>query len=517
MDGYIVNENENLGDYMNDKKIMLQTKKIRKEFGPTVAVNDVDMTVYKGEVRGLIGENGSGKSTIASLIAGMLKPNSGEMYFKDQLHQPDSMIEGSDLGIGMIVQEKGTIDGITVAQNIFLGKEDIFNKYGFINKKAMNKAAKESLESVGVNNVEPYWYIDRLDMQQRKLVEIAKVMNNNPDIFIVDETTTALSHEGRTILYNLIKKVKERNKTVLFISHDLDEIMEQCDTLTVLRDGQYIDTLDKKDFNEDRIKQLMVGREMSNKYYRNDQKCSFDDEVVIRVNNLTTGHGLTKNVSFNLHKGEILGIAGLSHCGMHELGRAIFGSEKIVTGEVIHKPSNTSITNSRVAIKNNMGYVSKDRDLEALILNASIEENIVGAAYDIVNDFGVITPKSEKTYVNKQIDALSIKCSSAKQQVKFLSGGNKQKVVFAKWLGRESETMILDCPTRGIDIGVKAAMYDLMERMKKDKKSILMISEELSELLGMCDRVLIMKDGEIKKEIYRDRGFDEHVVIKYMI
>ncbi len=502
---------------MEKKDILLEAKGIRKVYGPTVALDDVDMTVYRGEIRGLIGENGSGKSTISSIISGMQQPNKGEMTYKGQPHRPETMIKGLELGIGMIVQEMGTISGITVAQNIFLGKEKDFSKYGFISKKAMNDAAREALEQIGVTDIGPQMYIDALDMQDRKLIEVAKVMYNNPEILIVDETTTALSQKGRTIVYDLMQKMKDAGNAVLFVSHDLEEVMEHCDSLTVLRDGHLIDTLSKSEFEEERIKQLMVGREMSGHYYRGDNVCSYEDEIILKVENLTTGHGLTENINFELHKGEILGIGGLSHCGMHELGRAVFGAEKTVTGKVTYVPDNKEINDPLTAMNLDMGYVSKNRDLEALVLTASIKDNIVGAGFDKVSKHGFITPWSEKKYVQSQVDQMSIKCADMDQQVKFLSGGNKQKVVFSKWLARDAKTLILDCPTRGIDIGVKSAMYTLMEEMKAEGKAILMISEELTELLGMCDRLMVMKDGQIKGELKRGEIFDENAVIEKMI
>ena len=511
---------------IKDSEILFEAKDICKTFGSTTALNHVDLTVYRGEIRGLIGENGSGKSTISSIAAGMQSATSGEMYLKGQVHKPVTMIEGAKAGIGMIVQEMGTISGITVAQNIFLGNERRFkqllwkkgfHKLGLIDKKAMYAEAKKALENIGFYDCDPAVYIDSLNMQDRKLVEIAKVMYHNPELLVVDETTTALSQKGRDIIYSLMQKMKAEGKSVLFISHDLEETMQHCDTLTVLRDGKLIATLDKSEFSGNVVKKHMVGREIGEHYYREDKECSYKEEVVISVENLTTGRGLTQNVNLELHKGEILGIGGLSHCGMHELGRAIFGEEKVVTGKVTYAPTGEEIANAQTAIKYDMGYVSKNRDTEALVLTASIKDNIVGSAFDKLSKFGFITPIAEKKYVGKQIDILSIKCASMNQQLKFLSGGNKQKVVFSKWLGRGSKILILDCPTRGVDIGVKAAMYHLMEEMKAEGKSIIMISEELPELIGMCDRLIILKDGKVTGELRRGEAFDENSVIEYMI
>lgn len=500
------------------REILFEAKDILKKYGSTIALNHVNLTVYRGEVRGLLGENGSGKSTLSSIAAGIQGATSGEMFFKGSPYKPNTMIEASKIGFGMIVQEMGTIPGITVAQNIFLGNENKFKRFGLVSTKEMNKAAKEALDNIGFFDVSPSDYIDRLDMQDRKLVEIAKVMYNNPEILVVDETTTALSQKGRTIIYNIIQKMKKEGKSVIFISHDLEETIEQCDALTILRDGVLVATVEKEDINERTIKQYMVGREIEDSYYRKDKETTHDSEVVLDIKNLTTGRGLLTNFSTKLHKGEILGIGGLSHCGMRELGRAVFGEETVVTGSVTHVPSGVEIKNARIAIEHGMGYVSKNRDLEALVLTASIKDNIVGAGYDVVSDGSfLIKPSDEQKYVAQQIDNLRIKCSSMNQNVQYLSGGNKQKVVFAKWIGRQSKILILDCPTRGVDIGVKAAMYQLMEKMKNEGCSIIMISEELTELIGMCDRLLILKNGRISGELLRSDGLDENKIIDYMI
>lgn len=502
---------------MEDKKeVLFETKNITKRFGSTIALDNVDLTIYRGEIRGLIGENGSGKSTISSIAAGMQKADAGTMFFKGKEHKPLTMIDGAKAGFGMIVQEAGTVSGITVAENIFLGKEKEFAKFGIVNKKAMNKAAKEALDNIGFSDINPAVMIDALDLQQRKLVEVAKVMYDHPDVMVVDETTTALSQQGRDIVYKLMQRQKEEGKAVMFISHDLDEVMEHCDSLTVLRDGQLVRTLDKSEFEPALVKKCMVGREVGERYYREDAGRQISDEVVLEAKNLTSGLGCMKNVSLQLHKGEILGIAGLSDCGMHELGRALFGEEVLAYGEVV--AGEQKIDSPKMAIACGIGYVSKDRDKEALVLSASVRDNIVAAGMDkVANSIGIITNKAEKAYVDKQIEALSIKCANRNQNVKELSGGNKQKVVFGKWIGRDSDILILDCPTRGVDIGVKAAMYQLMDEMALAGKSIIIIGEEMLEVIGMSDRILVMKDGRINGELFRKDGITENDVLDYMI
>lgn len=497
------------------KEVIVEVKHMDKRFGSTIALNNVNITIRRGEIQGLIGENGSGKSTVTSIISGMQKADKGEMTFKGEKWEPQSMLWALEHGIGMIVQENGTIPGITVAENIFLGETDRFKKYGVVNKKQMFAEAQAALDHIGATHIKAGMMTGRLDMQDRKLVEIAKVMIKNPEVLVVDETTTALSQLGRDIIYGIMTKMKEEDKAVVFISHDLDEIMNVCDALTVLRDGKIIITFDKEEFDEDLIKTSMIGREMQGDYYRSDYDGNSSDEVVLEIKNGNLGDQL-KDFNLQLHKGEILGIGGLSHCGMHILGKVLFGAIPLQNGEIT--VGGEPLRNEANAMKKKIGYVAKDRDTESLNLNASIRDNIaVGGMETFALKNLLILPGREKRYVEKQIQDLSIKCAGMEQYVSALSGGNKQKVVFGKWIGRGSNILIMDCPTRGVDIGVKQAMYQMMYRMKREGKALVIISEEMTELIGMADRLLIMKDGEPKKEFTRSRELTEQDVIKYMI
>lgn len=506
------------------KTPLLEMKAIRKCFSSTVALNTVDMNVYPGEIRGLIGENGSGKSTISTIAAGIQKCDEGEMIFQGARWTPHSMIDALQRGIGIIVQESGTIPGITVAENIFLAETDQFRrftgkngkKFGPIDRAAMNKAADAVMDNIGVGSVRGSMMMGALDFQTRKLVEIAKVVMKNPKILIVDETTTALSQDGRNALYRIMKNYRDEGRAVVFISHDLDEIMEVCDTLTVLRDGNMIRTFRKEEFDADQIRTSMIGREMKGDYYRSDFTPSHMEEVTLTAEHISAPDEL-EDVSLQLRKGEIVGIGGLSHCGMHTLGKILFGAQRAASGKVT-TADGTVITNEMLAMKKGIGYVAKDRDVESLTLSASIRDNISIAGMErfALGNFLVLGGK-EKRYVDAQIEALSIKCADRDQQVSQLSGGNKQKVVFGKWIGRDSSVLILDCPTRGVDIGVKRAMYQLMVQLKNEGKSILMISEEMPELMGMSDRIVIMKDGRIMKEFSRSAELSDAQIIKYMI
>ena len=495
--------------------VILKIKNISKNFGLTQALKEVSVDIEQGEVIGLIGENGSGKSTLSSIVSGVYPASEGELELEGKPYKPTDTMDAQKHGISMIAQEMGTLPGIKVADNIFLGKEQLFTKAGVVNRKKMYSEAKKAMEKIGIEDINPEDPIVKYSLEERKLIEVVRALYSNPNIFIVDETTTALSQRGRDIIYKIIRQFQKENKTVLFISHDLEELMKVCSKLIILRDGVYITQLEKEEFDEERIKELMVGRKLTGDYYRSDYDGSFGKEVVLSAENLYVGTSL-KGVSLELHEGEILGIGGLTDCGMHELGKALFGNEKPLYGKV-RLGNGEEITSEKQAIQRKIGYVSKNRDQEALILSASILENTVLPSLSRIGKAGLILKGEEKKFTNQQVENLSIKCRDITQSVGDLSGGNKQKVVFGKWLGNQSEIFILDCPTRGIDIGVKAFMYQLMYRLKKEGKSILMISEELPELIGMSDRILIMKDGKVQESFQRSEELSEAVLIRKMV
>lgn len=496
-----------------EKDIILEAKQITKTFGPTVALKDVSIKIHAGEIRGLIGENGSGKSTLTSIIAGMQEADSGEMYYLGNAYNPKSMIEGQDLGISMILQEAGTISNISVAQNVFLGNERRFTKFGIVNGRKMIREAQARIDSFDISSIKASDSINRYGFEDRKLLEIVRVVNQDTRILIVDETTTALSHEGRELLYSLIRKKAAEGKSVIFISHDLDELLQVCDVLTVLRDGVLVGELTKEEMNISVVRKMMVGREIGEKYYRADFDGSYDKEVTLSLDNISAGS--IKNFNLELHKGEILGIGGLSGSGMHDIGRIAFGIDRPMYGAVNSKKG--KITNPRKAIRNGMAYISKNRDTDALILQGSVKDNLVLPSLPYLEKMFIISPFKERKLVKQEISNLSIKTRHMSQNVNQLSGGNKQKISFGKWTAMNSQILIMDCPTRGVDVGVKQAMYQLIETMKKEGKSILLISEELSELIGMCDRIAIMKDFEVKKEFIRSAELSDSDIIEYMI
>lgn len=496
--------------------ILVAVRRICKSFGATKALVDVTMDIRKGEIHGLIGENGSGKSTISAIISGVYQANSGEMEYNGQPYFVIDSMEAAQKGISIILQEQGTFLKMTVAENIFVGIEEEFRKRGIISNKEMRRAAAEALEYIGASHIDPAAFCMDLSFEDRKIVEIARCMHYNPKLLIIDETTTALSKSGRTILYKLVKKIKREGASVLMISHDIDEVMELCDRLTVLRDGQYIKTIEKKDYSPKIIKSLMVGREIDDKYYRTDyDKTDYTHKkILLEVKEVDTDK--LNDITISVHSGEILGLGGLTECGMHELGKIMFGDMKVLKGGAYTK-NGDAITSAAKAAKNAIAYISKDRDKESLMLFASICDNICLPSLPKLKKNGFITNNNMKGFADEWCDKLRVKMSDPQQYVNELSGGNKQKVALSKWLGFNAEVFIVDCPTRGIDVGVKAAIYELMEQLRSEGKAIVMISEELPELLGMCDNIGIMKNGSITGIFERDRDLDQHVLIEYMI
>jgi len=472
----------------------------------------------QGKSGGLIGENGSGKSTLSNIISGQLLPDEGKMYIQDKEYKPNNNIDAKNNGIGMIIQEMGTINGLTVAANIFLGKEDLFkNSGGLINTKKMYSEAKRILQDIGIDYIRSDEFVDRLGFEDRKIVEMARAMYLKPNVLIVDETTTALSQRGRDILYNIMENMRKQGKTIIFISHDLDEIIDKCDTISVMRDGRTVGTYNVSELTKNKIRSLMVGREIGDAYYRSDYDASYSDDVVMECNDIRAG--ILKNVSLKLHKGEILGVAGLTDSGIHDIGKVLFGLIAPSKGYVVVRKNGreVKINKPATAIRSKVGYVSKNRDQEALMLLSSIKDNITLPSLDLLKKGFIIRPSNEKKFAKKAASDLNVKMRDINQYVMYLSGGNKQKVVLSKWIANGSEILILDCPTRGIDVGVKAAIYKLMQEMKKEGKAILMISEELPEIIGMSDRILVFKDGEIKHEFLRSQKLSETDIIEYMI
>ncbi len=498
-----------------DKKTLLVAKDIDKRFGITHAVDNVSLTIAAGEIRGLIGENGSGKSTFCQMLCGIYTIGGGTFTLDGNELHIKNQVEANNEGIAIIVQEMGTLSGLTVAENIFLGHEEPYMHYGVKDTHAMNREAQRLLDEYGFGRIKAGAMIDQYNFEDRKLVEIVKATYMKPKILVIDETTTALSQNGRLELYKIMDAVRADGRSVIFISHDLGEVLAHTDTVSILRDGEYIDTVVTADVTEDDLKRLMVGREIGSAYYRTDYGQPVSDEVVLSAKGVTVP-GEISDVTFDLRRGEILGFGGLSECGMHEVGKAIFGASWDREGSVT-LADGTAINDIPTAIKHSVAYTSKDRDNESIILNESIRNNVVLPSLDDLANHKLLSGRKLTRFAKEHADNMQTKMQGVNQFVSDLSGGNKQKVVLARWLGKGSDILVLDSPTRGIDVKVKQAIYALMAEMKQQGKSIIMISEEIPELLGMSDRIFVMKDGRINGEFMRDPALSEEDLIAKMV
>ena len=496
---------------------MLKVENLCKNFGSTRANRDICITINRGEVRGLAGENGSGKSTLASIICGIQPCTSGEMWKDNEVYAPSSPLEaGSKYKVAMVVQELGVIPSLSGAANIFIGKTNQFAKAGVVNLKKMERPARDIMEKWGLSKVPLNVPAGTLSIEQRKMLELARALTNDPDLLILDEITQALSHDTKQIIYELKDRFRKENRSMLIITHDLEETVSICDTITILRDGEVVDTVAASEITVDQLKQKMIGRKVEGDYYRVDHAPSYDSDVVLEVRDLGSADGQISGINFDLHKGEILGVCGLSDGGIHDLGELLYGVRH-KTGTVVYKHSGKKLVTPQDMIKTSGAYLSKNRDEEGLMLNATIHQNFyIPSARRLAGPLGYLNNKKLRKLSQDTYDAFDVKAPGLNQVMGRLSGGNKQKVNLGRWLNQELEYIILDCPTRGVDVGVKAYIYDVLRQSKANNIAIIMISDELTEAIGMSDRILVMKNG--KQEAILDRGpdFTESKIIEVM-
>lgn len=500
-----------MGEYI------LEIHDLNKSFGVTKANSNISLKIRPGELRAFAGENGSGKSTLISQIVGIQKPDSGEIIFDGKPFSPKSPLDAHAAGIGFVVQELGLIDDFNASMNIFLGNFEKFTRFGIINTRKMNAAAKSELDRWSLGRVPMYKKAVNLSIEKRKIIEITKALSVNPKLLILDETTQSLSQDTKQKLYKIIEQKRREGVAIIMVTHDLEEMCELADSITVLRDGEAVGTLEKDQISVSRVQNMMVGRIIEADYYRTDEECVFEDEVVLDVQDISAP-GLFQDVSFQLHRGEILGFCGLSDAGIHDIGKAVFALAPPKSGKITVKKSGTDIRRPLDATRNKIAYVPKDRDSEALLMNAPIRDNIyMPSVREMEGKFGFVSPQKCSGLANEAKDRLKIKCTGINQIVSSLSGGNKQKVNLGRWLVKDIDILILDCPTRGVDVGVKAYIYHLMKEMKKQGISMILISDELTEVLGMADRIAVMKDGRIVSVQRRDEHFTEGKVAEVMI
>lgn len=471
--------------------IIIAMKQVSKEFPGVKALQNIDLEIRRGEIHGLVGENGAGKSTLIKILGGSYAATSGEIYMdgkKLQLHAP---LDAQLAGISVVHQELKLVDALTVMENIYLGRWPKTSART-VDWRRMRKDADKLLQDLGVE-LEAEELVGNLTVAQKQIVEICKVLSTNARFIVMDEPSAVLTPSEMDTLYTIIRKLKADGITILYISHRLEEIFTLCDHVTVLRDGQKITTVEAKDVSRTELIHMMVGRELGIEYPKEQVE---PGEVILSVRNLNRP-GVLKDISFELHRGEILGFAGLVGAGRTEVARAIMGADQGATGEILLKGQPYEIRDVPTAIHKGIGLVSEDRKKEGLVLNLSVKQNLSMVNMKRVLRRGFFSEKLENDLAEQYIRDLNIVTPSAEQEVIYLSGGNQQKVVIGKWLNADCDVLIVDEPTRGIDVGAKKEIYTIMCQLVKAGKAIIMISSEMPELLGMCDRILVMHDGRL--------------------
>lgn len=494
---------------------LLQLNGINKYFPGVHALKDAQFDVQKGEVHALLGENGAGKSTMIKIISGVHKPDTGKISLAGQQVSFNNPRDAQNSGIATIYQELGLYPELSVAENIFMGHAPM-KTWGFfktVDWETMERRAEELLAELNIYNLDVGAKVGTLNVGNRQRVEIAKALSLDAQILIMDEPTAALTESDVEQLFSIVRLLRERGVSIIYISHRLNEVFELADRVTVLRDGQYIGTQDVADTTEPDLISMMVGRTIENLFPKQD---SVIGEVVLEVRNLNRPP-LTNNISFKVHAGEIVGLAGLVGSGRSETAQVIFGVLPAESGEIYVNGQRAHIHHPSQAVQQSIGYVPEDRGHQGLIKEMTIRENTSMAVLDSVSTNTFINRVKERILAHESIQQLSIRATGSEQIVGKLSGGNQQKVVVSKWLASNPKLLIMDEPTRGVDVGAKSEIHRLMSQLVAEEGlAILMISSELPEVLGMSDRVLVMREGHLVGEFTREEATQETIATAMM-
>jgi inositol transport system ATP-binding protein len=486
---------------------ILELDHITKSFPGVKALDDIQLRVRKGTVHALMGENGAGKSTLMKIIFGIYTPDRGTMKFKGQELRLSGSKDALNRGISMIHQELSPIPQMTVAENIFLGRETT-NGFGWLDKKKMVEDTRQLFEKLKIN-LDPNSKMIDLSIANMQMVEIATAISYNADLIIMDEPTSAITDKEVEQLFTIISSLKAKGVSIIYISHKMDEIFRICDDISVFRDGRYVATKVSSELDQESLIQMMVGRDIKQVFHKEEADIG---EITLSVQNLSR-EGKFKDISFEVRKGEILGIAGLMGAGRTEVIESIFGIRPPDSGEIYINGEKVTIRSPRDAIKHKIGLLTEDRKITGALLPISIRDNMIISNIDgYLNKAGFIKRKLVTDMCNLFVERLSIKTPSLDQLIMNLSGGNQQKVLLARWLLNNPDILILDEPTRGIDVGAKSEIHKLMSRLAQTGKAIIMISSELPEVLGMSDRIVVMHEGRKKGELSRGEANQEKIM-----
>ena len=486
--------------------MQIEMRGIDKAFGGNKVLRNAGLTINNGEIHALIGENGAGKSTLMKILTGVYTKDAGTVIVDGKEVSYKNPKEAEEAGIVFIHQELNVLFDLTVEENMFMGKE-ITNRLGVCDTKAMRNEVNRVLDKLGVR-INPNTRMDRLSIGQQQMIEIAKALMIDAKVIIMDEPTAALTQSETQILFQIIKNLKEKGVSIIYISHRMEEIFELSDRITVLRDGQYIATKRTIDTDMNDVVKMMIGREIGERYPERNSKIG---TVIFEVKNLNCP-GLFKDISFQVHAGEVLGVSGLMGAGRTEIMKAIFGDMPNVTGKIFIDEEEVINKNPRQAMKNGIGFITEDRKLEGLMIEDSIMKNISIANLGKISKNGVIQNKLEKNLIKENIEELHIKCIGPSHECTNLSGGNQQKVVFAKWIDTDPKVLILDEPTRGVDIGAKKEIYNIINKLAATGVGIIMVSSELPEVLGMSDRIMVVREGKITGILPKEKANQENIM-----
>ena len=485
----------------------IEMKGIDKSFGTNQVLKNAGFLLRDGEVHALMGENGAGKSTLMKILTGVYTRDAGTVIVDGKEVEYHNPQEAEKAGIVFIYQELNVMFDLTVEENLFMGKE-ITNGFGICDKKAMRKKAKEVLDMMGVD-INPAAVMSELSVGQQQMIEICKALMVDAKVIIMDEPTAALTQSETDALFKVIHSLRKKGVSMVYISHRMEEIFELCDRITVLRDGSYIGTEEIKDIDMNDIVKMMIGREIGERFPARDVKLG---QEVLKVEKLTSP-GVFHDISFSVRAGEVLGVSGLMGAGRTEIMQAIFGNLPLESGKIYIDGKETVIKNPEAAMKAGIGFITEDRKTEGLMLEKSIEENISLANLGKVSGKNhVLSSSVEDALVKKGIEEFHIRCFGPSHECGNLSGGNQQKVVLAKWIYTEPKILILDEPTRGVDIGAKKEIYSVINEMAAKGVAIIMVSSELPEVLGMSDRVMVVREGEVRGIIGKEEANQENVM-----
>ena len=489
-----------------DEKVVLQMKGVKKYFPGVKALDGVDFELRKGEIHALLGENGAGKSTLIKILTGLYSMTEGSIHIKGEEVHMKSVKDARDNRIAAIHQEICLVPYVSVARNIYLGRE-LKNKFGLMDDKAMEAETQKLLDRLGMD-IDASKEVRQYSIAQQQLIEIVKALALDAEILLMDEPTSSLTEKEVTNLFETIRRLKENGTSIIYISHRMEELFELSDRVTVLRDGQYIDTFVTAETNREELVAAMVGRQLTDFYVKDSVP---QDEVFMEVKNLSHA-GVFEDVSFTLKKGEILGVSGMVGAGRSEVARAIVGIDKKTGGEVLLEGKVLDIQKPIDAINAGVVLIPENRKEEGLVLENSVRFNTTLA---VLKEFirGIIwNRKKEESMVEEHINALKIRTPHQEQLILNLSGGNQQKVVIAKWLATAPKVLIMDEPTRGVDVGAKAEIYTIMNDLAKQGISIIMISSDLPEIINMSDRVLVMREGKLAGILEKDEIGQEQIM-----